>query len=282
MMNFEKEPNNQKFFKSDMIYHYTSLNTAMEWILPSRRLRFSSFMNVNDPFEKVTRSIGYWFKGIDTSDNDRVLEYKNYDLANSIRLNDSKLLCFSQNDEKIKFSGSTYIDRNKYYRTGFFKPRMWAQYGGNNRGVCLAISRDELAKEIKNTYSDFTMYRSQVNYSDAIDENREAHKIRINPSEIIDFRKYYIEEHIKNNRQQLFFNKNSDWKDEKEYRYLIITEGKDNDYYVDISNCIRGVFCGIEFPDVYMESLKSLTKYLEVDVFKLYINDGMPSVKISV
>lgn len=281
-MNFQIEAEYQKFFKSDMIYHYTSLRTAMEYILPSRKLRFSSFMNVNDPYEKITRSVGYWFEGIDNSKGDRILDHSDYDQANSIRLNDSKLLCFSQNDEQIKFSGSAYIDQDKYYRTGFFKPRMWAQYGGHNRGVCIALSRDELAKEIKSTYPDFTMYRSPVNYSDDLGKNREAHKIRVNPKEITDFRKYYIEEHIKKNRQQLFFNKNSDWKDEKEYRYLLLTDGENKEYYIDISKSIRGIFCGIEFPHVYMDSLKKLTRYLNVDVYNLHINDGIPSIKIHI
>ncbi len=81
----------------------------MEWILQSKRLRFSSFMNVNDPFEKVSRSIGYWWEGIDTSENDNVLDYSDYETANSIRLKESKLMCFSQNDEKIKLSGSIIL-----------------------------------------------------------------------------------------------------------------------------------------------------------------------------
>lgn len=261
-----------------MIYHYTKLNTAMEFILKTNDLRFSSFRNLNDPFEKLSRSIGYIWEGIDTSDEDYVIDYSDGDLVNSIRLDDSKLLCFSQNDAQIQLSGSRIIDRKKYYRTGFFKPRMWSQYGDENRGICIAISRDKLTKEIKRKYPDFILYRSPVNYSDSIEENREAHKIRCNPNEIIDLKKYYIEEHIKSNRQQLFFSKNSDWKDEKEYRFLLITDGEEKEIFIDIKNAICGVFCGIDFPDVYLDSLQSLTRWLDVDVFKLSLYDGLPSV----
>ncbi len=84
------------------------------------------------------------------------------------------------------------------------------------------------------------MYRSPVSYSDSIEDTREAHKLRINPNEVTNFRQYYIEEHIKKNRQQLFFNKNSDWKDEKEYRYLIITSGSEK----SISSIFKVLFVG--------------------------------------
>jgi len=282
MLDFFEDKNNHKYFERDMIYHYTNMNTAMEYILADERLRFSSFRKVNDPYEKGIRSLGYTYSGYDESNKVkshgmRLNIIDDLEMMNTIRLDESKLLCFSQNDDNIRLSGSPLIDIKKYYRTGFFKPRMWAQYGDENQGICIAISREKLANELKKTYPNFVLYRSQVSYSDSIEKIRMAHKLKINPNNMTNFREYYINKHIKEYRNEIFFSKNADWRDEKEYRYLLITDANENDYFINISSSITAVFCGIEFHNVYMESLLQITKNLDIDVFKLSLDDGLPS-----
>ena len=282
MLDFFEDKNNHKYFERDMIYHYTNMNTAMEYILADERLRFSPFRKVNDPYEKGIRSLGYTYSGYDESNKVkshgmRLNIIDDLEMMNTIRLDESKLLCFSQNDDNIRLSGSPLIDIKKYYRTGFFKPRMWAQYGDENQGICIAISREKLANELKKTYPNFVLYRSQVSYSDSIEKIRMAHKLKINPNNMTNFREYYINKHIKEYRNEIFFSKNADWRDEKEYRYLLITDANENDYFINISSSITAVFCGIEFHNVYMESLLQITKNLDIDVFKLSLDDGLPS-----
>lgn len=91
MINFNEDVNNRKYFKSDMLYHYTSLNTAMEKILSSQKLRFSSFRNVNDPSEKINRSLGYLYSNVE-GDNSSFRNNNHYEEMNKIRLDESKLL----------------------------------------------------------------------------------------------------------------------------------------------------------------------------------------------
>ncbi len=288
MFEFFEDNRNHRFFGRDMIYHYTSMETAIEYILAEEQLRFSSFRKVNDPSERGIKSLSYVYsergslntlRRKDIELENRIQKNENdLELMNRIRLDECKLLCFSQNDDKIMLSGSSLIDMKKYYRSGFFKPRMWAQYGDKSQGVCIAISKEKLANEIKKSYPSFILYRSQVNYSDSIEKVRMAHKLKNNPDSIGNFREYYINTHVKNNRNEMFFSKNEDWKDENEYRYLLITDNKKRDYYINISSSIEAVFCGIYFRDVYKESLLQYTRYLNIDVYKLSLEDGLPSV----
>lgn len=288
MFEFFEDKNNHRFFGRDMIYHYTSMETAIEYILAEDQLRFSSFRKVNDPIEKGIKSLGYIYSGIPDLNTLRRKEIElenrlqknenDLEMMNKIRLDECKLLCFSQNDDKIMLSGSSHIDMKKYYRSGFFKPRMWAQYGDKSQGVCIAISREKLANEIKKMYPNFILYKSQVIYSDSIEKVRMAHQLKINPDTIGDFREYYINTHVKNNRNEMFFSKNEDWKDENEYRYLLITDNKKKDYYINISSSIEAVFCGVDFRDVYKKSLLQYTNYLNIDAYKLSLYDGIPSV----
>ncbi len=57
---------------------------------------------------------------------------------------------------------------------------------------------------------------------------------------------------------------------------MLIAEEND-DYYVDISNAIEGVFLGVDFPKVYIHSLNKVLSE-NIDIFQLQLNDSIPSV----
>lgn len=173
---------------------------------------------------------------------------------------------------------TTILDLDKYYRTGFFKPRMWAQYGENHRGICIVVSRDALANSIKNEYKNFGFYRGEIKYNDSFMKTRKAYHVDITDQGSMDFRSYFIKEHLIKFREELFFTKTSDWRDENEYRFLLLTDNEKSEYFVDIRNSIRAIFVGIDFPKVYMETVRRLAKKFDADVFELEINDGIPRV----
>lgn len=278
MINFEKTPKNQKYFNSDMLFHYTKLEHVIEKILPSQSLRFSSFKNVNDPCEKGDRNLSINWSSADDIDSSKIDSFKYRQIMNKVRLEESKLLCFSRNFDNIKVAGSQSLDTEKYYKTGFFKPRMWAQYGENHRGICLAFNRDILAKEISKTYKSYDFYRGNIKYSDSILNIRKAYHVGATNDMINDFRSYFIKEHLIKFREELFFTKNTDWRDENEYRFLLIANDDAKDCYVNIKSSLRAIFCGVDFPLAYMESLRYLVSDLDVEIFKLEISDGIPHV----
>lgn len=274
MMAFDRYPENKKYFTTDMIYHYTKLETALEKILQNRSLRFSSFLNVNDPNECAFRDITVTYNR-DRYDGSKI-DVPNYlKIVNEVRLERSKLICFSQNSEKI--SRMQPLTTDDYYETGFFKPRMWAQYGEFSRGICLSFSKDSLVTQIEKEHKESYLYRSKIRYSDSSKEIRRAFRFDVSDFMIENFDHYFIKEHLVKYREQLFFTKNSDWRDEREYRFLLITDN-DKEYHVGVKGSLQGIFCGVNFPDVYIHSLKQMTRDLNVDIFKLSLDNGEPHV----
>lgn len=267
-----------KYFSNNMLFHYTRLETAMELILTSMQLRFSSFRNVNDPHERGYKSLSFNWSNrnpIDESLIDHGMYQREVD---SIRQDESKLLCFSKNASSITKTGSSVLDRELYYKTGFFKMRMWAQYGDLHRGLCLAFSRDDLVDDVKKTYNEFKLYRGDIKYTDSSLTLRKAYHIELNANAVKNFREFFISEHLIKHREELFFTKNTDWKDESEYRLLLLTDNKKSDYFVKLNSSLKAIFCGLDFPDVYMSALRNLLKYTDVEIYRLNLDNGIPSV----
>jgi hypothetical protein len=266
------------YFGNNLLFHYTKLETAMELILTAKRLRFTSFKNVNDPHERGYKSLSLNWSNRNPID-ESLVDYDKYQKeVDSIRLDESKILCFSKNANSITKTRSSVLDKDLYYKTGFFKMRMWAQYGDLHRGLCLAFSRDNLVDDIKKTYTDFKLYRGDIRYKDSSLDMRQAYHIELTNDALTNFRDFFISEHLIKYRENLFFTKNTDWRDEFEYRLLLLTDNKKPDYFIDIRNSLKAVFCGLDFPDVYMRSLRNLLKFTDIEIYRLDLSNGIPSV----
>lgn len=102
------------------LYHMTSLKTAINFILPERRMRLSRFETLNDPFElKSIKFEGPRGRHI----LKKVLEHFNDNVG---------LLCMVKHWES---------------------PIMWAHYTENHHGVCLGfdVTEEDMPTQIKYT-----------------------------------------------------------------------------------------------------------------------------------
>lgn len=270
----------KKYCDPDMLYHYTSLNAALEKILPSKSLRFSSFVKVNDPCERNKRSIHFKCNSISGVSNNELMNPDFLNIMNDIRLNRSKLLCFSKNKDNAYDFIADKNEPGNIYRTGFFKPRMWAQYGDNHRGVCLALNKKKLIESLNSKYHKSRLYRGDIRYTDSTSGIRRSCIFEVtdeNKDGIInDFENFFINQHLVKNREEFFFTKTTDWKDELEYRFLLVADDK-SDYFVDIENCIEGIFLGIDFPKVYLHAVKAILPK-HIDINQLILNDSFPFI----
>lgn len=122
----------EKTNEEEMIYHYTSRETAIEYILNEMKLRASSLLNVNDPKEYKRRIVGSY--GLDKEgQHEQVREY-----LNEVVRKHSKVLSFCRSKKG-----------NEDFQKGYGKVRMWAQYGGVHKGVCLGINKRKFLASIK-------------------------------------------------------------------------------------------------------------------------------------
>ena len=225
---------------NDAIFHYTKKETAMEYILNDKKLKFGFFHSTNDPYEYRRKSI----KAFDSGNIDESL------WLNSINLIDNTIL----NTAFLSFCTK---------RNGYKKPRMWSQYGQNHSGVCLVFSKKSLIETIKNELSqNYLIYNEDVKYKSKIyNDNLNIHNNNLTLNEI-------IINHIKQDYKNIFFQKHSDYKDENEFRIILVQKNENNFFqniFIDISNSIKFIILGDNFPKEYLPTINNLSSKLNIE-----------------
>ena len=234
---------------SDTLFYYTNRYTGLEKILSSMQLRFSKLIDTNDPYEYKALNFPFsqWIGANDNSfENAKKVDKE----LNSLIKERTKVLCFCRNS------------RSQYY--GYEKSRMWSQYGSNHRRLCIAISKNNIRRELKKQLKDETYFFEPVIYKKIIASENEARfvddSILKEGSGIID--------HIKNYYKQIYFTKNIDYKDENEYRLVVLEKDNIIDY-ISIKNSLKVIILGDAFPKVYYPIIQGICEEYSVG---LYIN----------
>lgn len=220
------------------VYHYTSAATALDYILESRTLRFGEYTGTNDP--KETKS---WFFDLITFENRDLGRYRQAEVSKwlSAQLKSrTKMACFSTDSSPL-----TGFHLDDIYQRGYSKARMWAQYGDRHRGVCLVFDRAKLTARIKREFAHSVILFGSVTYRDAsLVRSIERHEFNIDvdllqtktPSE-------YVKAHLSRYARPLFFEKLLDWRDEAEWRVVILAEASGS-LYLPIDDSLVAVVHG--------------------------------------
>jgi len=255
--------------KGKYVYHYTSMNTALKYIFPSKELRCGSVKNFNDPQEKYVRRLSA--RIMHDVDKDPYFDYNWDNITNDVSeiiVNLMKIISFAQDGEK------TSVDTNSW--CGALKPRMWAQYADNNKGVCLILNKEKLIMNMKNNFAPFLLF-GDVNYSCSIADVRSiVDNMYVESEKICKYnicKTKYAMDMIINRGKILFFNKNMDWKDENEFRFIIVSQ-ENKDKYFNIDGILEGVIVGTDALMSEIEMIKFWNKNFNknFDIKKLHSN----------
>lgn len=244
----------------DALYHFTRKDTAIECILNEKLLKLGSFSKSNDPQEYKRRltSAGGW--GWDENCATQVAH-----ITNNI-------------DSIIKSSGFLSFCQNRYkddalLEHGCLKSRMWSQYGGGHSGVCLVFSKKLLLAQIDRQFNKtLTIYKNSVQYKDPY-INRAKDNLSINADDLNGADNTSIaHDYVDTRHEDIFFQKQTDYKDENEFRVIIIDRngGTANGKSIAISTCLKAIILGDSFAKVYKPTIKELSKNLNVPFRKLH------------
>ena len=230
----------------DLIFHYTKKETAMEYILNKEELKFGIFHSTNDPYEYKKRFTPLLGLG----DIDKSL------CINSLYLLDSTI----QNTPFLSFCGN-------FNNKGYMKSRMWSQYGQNHSGICLVFSKESLMTTIRNELSkDYFIFGEDVNYKEIESVFLDIDNNNLTSNDIVLNK---IKEYYKN----IFFQKDLDYQDENEFRIVLIKkdlEESSQEYFIDISNSLKLIILGDNFPEVYLPTIKNLSSKINIEFKELY------------
>lgn len=247
------------------ICHYTSRDIAINHILKSGKIRFSPLRSTNDPKEykmKVLYVSGNYIDGIGKKFQLMVREY-------------SKILCLTRSTEK------NTLDLNT--NRAFGKPRMWSQYGENHRGVCLVFDIEKLEQSIYSSFQNESkkIFASPVLYDDEFKiESVKANQFNPDGVDENNLESALID-HLENHKDAFFFHKDSDWKSENEFRFVIHKWTKGFEY-LDIESSLASVILGIDFPNNFLAEMKNLCENLDVELFQLSWNSETEDFKLNI
>jgi hypothetical protein len=210
------------------LYHFTSAEKALLYILPNHQLRFSSPLNTNDLQENKTYGSWQIFDEFDT--------FKQIELKKAFKSyleKNCRMLCFT----------GDYIDCETQIPTaGYKSPTMWAHYANKYTGVCLVFNKKLLLNAIQglNCFKDNVGYKSELHFPQVSQRNYQEAEAKA------------ISDYCKNNYKELFYTKHYHWSFENEYRILHF-QGND---YLDIRTALAGIFYGFNFDKELIPALK--------------------------
>jgi len=261
---------------SDLVYHYTTREAALEHILHDRKLRLSKLSRATDPFESL---FGKNPLGVTANISEEEIHLLSWamDMVDRERniFKDSSWFvsfCMSQSNRPTDGKNPDIKDR-----LGFLKARMWDQYGQGFKGVCLAFSKSDLQKEAKSK-SHWKCFCENLSYVP-------HHQLPMNDVQKACEKKkrlkdaYTFESFFDDRYQLLYFLKHQDFRDEDEWRICVTDEKVDNEYiFLDCGSALRAIcYCHDHenqqmpelFPSAYIPLMKSHSETFEVPIIEI-------------
>lgn len=223
-----------------LLYHYTKMSTARHHIFKTGRMKMNSFRAMNDPKESRT-----WKFNLSGANCGKLTckEWDELGAKLSTRFKDhARGLCFCQDVGPLTGDHLAEISRR-----GFARPRMWAQYAETHTGICLVFDRAKLSRQVALAcVNAFALLQGKVAYQDRhIAPDLLGHyEINLDRLTRLGFERYW-QEHATQYCGRLFFEKNADWRDEWEYRFVAFFPDTP-EIYVDMADALVGVIFGTE------------------------------------
>ena len=275
-----------KFDYDQYLYHYTTVEKAIK-IINSNELWFSRISKTNDTTESKLR---IKFKDSVTGKNilpdERTKAVSEYLSSTSDCV---RIICFSVdsklNNEDLKDAEEMHLNhaKDKYFDIsgrGFALPRMWAQYASNHEGVCFIVNKrifDEQLSQLAYCESRKVKYNSFFS-SYTIYEQELQHLY----NRCIQFANGMLSfiDLINSNSSFMnynYFEKQRDWENEKEYRYVTLVDTARSNFDVKIGNLfgyVEGIVIG-EKIDIAFENVMRLLLKDKCCVKKIHFGTNM-------
>jgi hypothetical protein len=224
----------------DALFHYTQRAVALENILYKNSFKFSYLRNTNDPYEYKDKLIGAagWCWDDATIKNINETEK----IIDNLLTEQTLFISFCAN----KFEGKILKSH------GFLKSRMWSQYGENHKGICLVFSKEKLSKLLRNQFvsEKHMIFEGDVEYKEYINDDSGHDSLSVdhntfdeNTPETIVFK------HVEKYHRELLFRKQRDYKDEQEYRFVILLMDdhllSTTEPLFTVNDCLKSIFLEI-------------------------------------
>lgn len=243
----------------DAIYHFTTKEKALEFILNDKELKLGTFSKTNDPQEYKTKLV---------SSLDKTIEYKKKKVEIGAQIN-----TIIRSSGFLSFCENTY-ENKKVKQHGYKKARMWSHYSANHTGICLVFSKKKLLEKIISIFNDIgIIYSGSIKYYDAMEAKNGNPPLTIDEQTLKnESSKKIALNYLQSNYKKILFQKQWDYEGEREFRIILLPK-KDLilcGELFDITESLELVILGDSFHDVYIPSVEVLTKDINIPLRKLH------------
>lgn len=236
------------------IYHYTRWETLLD--IAQNGLKLNSLDRMNDPRESKE-----WFLGITSGTDDDTSGV--WRIAHHYR----KLV------RAATFCSDEHIDEEerKSVRRGYARPRMWAQYAGNHTGVCVVFDRALLSERVADTLSERPggwLVSGRVSYVTDQKDDPAYQGIQVIGIPAEEAVSRFYDRH----RDRIFLVKQTDWRDEAEFRFLAYDPvapldaddpTDEHSAFVPLNGCVAGLVLGTDFSTAHIPAAREFMRALD-------------------
>lgn len=257
---------------SDALFHYTKASIAIENILHTKKFKLSILNDANDPREYKDWLLNMSVEDPSNANISRDLLHKAHNVVNRISKYECRVMCFCTNNKPTLILSDGNSVEDKYVCSkGWNKSRMWSQYGQAYYGICIVLSKSALEIALG-------AIKPQIRYYRASDIHYSQHgkiTITLNGDMFQKGGEEYLYNHIIENFEELFFRKHIDYRDEAEFRVVMLDPDKKLEY-LDVSSLIKCVIVGDRTPDVYIPLINQMCTDLNIESRRAYWVKGQP------
>jgi hypothetical protein len=239
------------------VYHYTRWERLLD--IAHNGFRLGPLAYMNDPRESKNWYLGHTTFGNREPIDSSILWKEAMDYRRQVKVASFSRDIPGYTREEIRF------------RSGYARPRMWAQYAGNHTGVCIVINRDGLDHAIRSQLGgreNSWFVSGPVEYVDQPVQDPSTQSVQVSEVDsrsIADLVRDYFYEH----RERIFFVKHSDWRDEAEYRWVFYDPDEmhkeqrgPREAFVNINGHVAALVLGADFSDSRLPVAQSFAEAL--------------------
>jgi len=272
------DANNSSWVKAtdEYLYHYTSWDIAKDHILSGKQsIRFGFIRHMNDPLEFTRINVPLY--GNPTNDDKMPLRmWKSIEASTKEGV---QLFCTTQDiSARLTFPGPVMHSKAK---RGFSHAPMWQHYADSHEGVCLIFDKKKLTSAITDTLSaEGKVIYSEIQYVEERDDLASVgakFEIMKNMESWSDAEiNHYTRKIAIENFKTLFFKKNTAWAYETEYRWIFLSDSKEN-ALVPIKDALAGIILGSDFNASQHQTANLLAKQNKIPIRRIWWNNGIAS-----
>jgi len=242
------------------LFHYTKLDTFLDYIIPSGSLMANNLANMNDPRESYNWTFGSVNLPMDKlfpddySDNTHIdCQYKFGQMV-------------KDRFQVICFSGAKH--------NGWDNEMMWAHYADRQRGICLEFDEVKLFSAIRDHFPEIRFELQAINY---IRNRKQKPWISWN-GQISD------EDNLKNFLEilcrEVTFNKSHFWEKEDEMRLLFLNHP--DRLFIPFEESLKAIHIGLGIPKPQHEGIFNALRGKNIELYvMIYENDQYQRWKLT-